>query len=178
MNRNKIIIFYIIGIIIIICLFIIVFNNYININRDISVVKNSYNNLSDNVDSYNNIRGELEVLFNNFRYDSFNLDISKYEDIFIRYDNVIKKIDYNIVNLDNRCNIKYNDKNVNKICSNYKIIYEKIINLYIGDLSYYNSVVSSYNEYSDGGVDFVNLLYDKYIDYNDDGIYDGKNDNN
>lgn len=176
-KKNKNIVFYIIGIIILIGIFILfisIINGKKEASKNMAVIRSSYTSLSESVNTYNEIRTELGDLLNNFMYDSFNEEQDKYKDIFIKYDEVIKKIDSNISNIDDRCNYIYSDNEVNKICNNYKGIYEKLINLYINDIDNYNNKVSSYNEYSNSDIELVSKLYDDYIDYNKDGIYEGK----
>lgn len=162
-KKNKRIIFYVGGGIIligIVLLFISFVNGKKDVDKNMAIIKSNYNDLSNNVIDYNIIRGELGVLFNNFRYDSFDLDIDKYRDIFVRYDEVIRKIDSNVLNIDDMCNVIYSDSEINKICDNYKSIYEKLINLYVMDIDIYNNKVSSYNEYSGKNIDLVSKLYD------------------
>lgn len=175
-KKNKKIIFYIIGgivLIIILLLIISISNGKKDASKNMAVIRSSYTDLSNNVKDYNSIRAELEDLLSNFMYDSFDKDIDKYRDIFVRYDDIIKKIDSNINNIDDRCNYIYSDNEVNKICSNYKVIYEKLINLYVMDIDIYNKKVSSYNEYSNKDIELVSKLYDGYIDYNGDNKYEG-----
>lgn len=179
---NKKIRFYEISVFIfVVGLFLLVgiYNYYQDINKVAVAIVNSYNDLSDNVINYNDIRSELEKLLSEFSYDSFSKDIDKYNDLFVRYNNVIKDIDNNINNIDDRCNYLYKDSSVNEICNNYKNLYEKLINIYIEDLSNYNKIVISYNEYSNDNIDLVDMLYEDYIDYNLDNVYEGsvKNEN-
>lgn len=162
-KKNKKIIFYVGGGIIligIVLLFISFVNGKKDVDKNMAIIKSNYNDLSNNVIDYNSIRGELGVLFNNFRYDSFDLDIDKYRDIFVRYDEIIRKIGSNVLNIDDMCNVIYSDSEINKICDNYKSIYEKLINLYVMDIDIYNNKVSSYNEYSGKNIDLVSKLYD------------------
>ena len=44
------------------------------------------------------------------------------------------------------------------------------------DLNNYNRKISSYNEYKNEDVELFNMIFKEYIDYNDDGKYEGVND--
>ena len=70
--------------------------------------------------------------------------------------------------------IYYNDASVNSQCSNYKNIYEQVINYFVGDIKLYNDNVLKYNEYQksiQSSLLVNNYVTDKnYIDYNGDPI--------
>ena len=74
--------------------------------------------------------------------------------------------------------IYYNDASVNSQCSNYKNIYEQVINYFVGDIKLYNDNVLKYNEYQksiQSSLLVNNYVTDKnYIDYNGDKKYEGK----
>ena len=51
-----------------------------------------------------------------------------------KYNNNIAEIDTYINNIKSKCNHLYRDSKVNNICDTYQLTYEKLINLYVGDL--------------------------------------------
>ena len=81
---------------------------------------------------------------------------------------------YNVV----LSNVYYPDGKVNTKCSNYKLIYEQVVNYFVSDINVYNENVKKYNEYQKNNNS--DLRVDKYktskvyIDYNNDNEYDGK----
>lgn len=147
------------------------------ITKNIEVIKYNYNELSQNVLEYNGIRRELSEKLNNFMYDKFLNDKEEYEEILTKYNTNINKIDNNIKNIDDRCKNIYNDKDINNICKSYKTNYEKIINIYINDLTNYNNKVTSYNEYKNENNSLFELIHKDYIDYNNDNVYEGRSNN-
>ena len=62
---------------------------------------------------------------------------------------------------------------LNKICSNYGKSYEKLVNLYVGDINGYNTKISEYNSYKNATISMFNMVHLEYIDYNEDGVYEG-----
>lgn len=146
-------------------------------NENMDIINDSYSNLSENVNSYNEIRKEYLELSSNFFYETFMSDKDKYVDILNRYNEVIKDIDSNIEKINDRCNIVYSDKFINKICNNYQELYEKLINLYVMDINNYNKKIEGYNDYKNENLDKFEMIHDKYIDYNNDKIYEGVDNN-
>ena len=178
-NNKKIKLIIIIGIILvtilILSLFIInIINDKKETNKNMDIINNNYNELSTNVKEYNQIRTELSSKLNNFIYEKYSEEHDSYVDILNRYNDNIKKIDLNIKNINDLCNVIYNDISVNKICNSYKDTYEKLINLYVSDLTNYNNKVSSYNEYKEADISLFELIHKDYIDYNNDKKYEGK----
>ena len=145
-----------------------------NLRKNIEIIEYNYNELKTNVEEYNQIRTELSTKLNDFIYDKYASEHESYTTILTNYNNVIKNIDKNISNLDDKCNVIYSDLNINKICDSYKITYEKLINLYISDLTNYNNKINSYNEYKGTEINLFELVHKEYIDYNDDYKYEGK----
>lgn len=175
---NKIMIISVISLILVIVVIIFIINIYKEKKtslKNIEIIKNNYSELSTNVTDYNKIRENLSEKLNNFTYEKFPKEYEDYNELLKSYNDNIEKIDNNISNINSKCNNIYNDISVNKICDSYKILYEKIINLYVIDLTNYNNKVTSYNEYTNNNIEVFNMLHEDYIDYNNDSIYEGKN---
>jgi len=62
---------------------------------------------------------------------------------------------------------------LNKICNNYELLYEKLVNLYVKDLNNYNSKIKGYNEYKNTNEELFKMIHNDYIDYDEDGIKEG-----
>lgn len=136
-------------------------------------IKNNYNDLSKEVDNYNKIREEYIELASDFFYETYTDKHNDYIEILNKYTDTMNNITKNIDNIDSRCNIIYDDININKICNSYKTLYEKLINLYIYDIKDYNKKITGYNDYMNKNIDIYNIEYKEYIDYNKDGKYEG-----
>ena len=74
-------------------------------------------------------------------------------------------------------NVYYPDGSVNSKCTNYKSIYEQVVNYFVSDIELYNKNIELYNEYEESrGTLFRIRKYqtNKYfVDYNEDGLFDG-----
>ena len=140
---------------------------------NMNIIENNYKELTNNVNDYNTIRKELNDKLSLFFYDNYLKEKNKYEEILNKYNDTITKIDSNINNIDTRCNVIYKKIDINKICSSYKTLYEKLINLYVKDLKTYNDKVTGYNDYKKAEEQLFNMIHNNYIDYNKDEIYEG-----
>lgn len=175
---NKIIIISIASLVLLIIVILFVISIYKGKKtsiKNMEIIRNNYNELSTNVTDYNQIRENLSEKLNNFTYENFPKEYEEYNQLLESYNDNIQKIDNNINNINSKCNNNiYNDSSVNKICDSYKILYEKIINLYVTDLNNYNNKVTSYNEYMKTDIEIFELLHKDYIDYNNDLVYEGE----
>lgn len=141
--------------------------------KNMQSIKESYQQLSENIVDYNQIRSSLSEKLNNFMYESYQKEHEEYIDLLTKYNNNIINIDQNIVTLDDKCQVIYKDLSINKICDEYPLLYEKLINLYVSDLNNYNNKIASYNEYKEDKYNLFELIHDDYIDYNNDKVYEG-----
>ena len=142
-------------------------------NDNMELIKNNYDLLSANVHEYNQIRSDLSNKLNNFIYEDYNKEHDSYVEILNKYNNNISLIDENVKVIKDKCNVIYSDIGVNKICNSYGSLYEKLINLYVIDLNNYNNKISSYNEYKKEEISLFNMIHSEYMDYNNDGKYEG-----
>ena len=113
------------------------------------------------------------------------------------YDNIISKIDeYEkmIIDIDDTssylkdaCKKRYSVSDANDLCNAYYINLEKSINLFIGDIQFFNSKIDEYNEWiiteNESVITFVKYekldeyeikKYKEYVDLNEDKTYLGK----
>ena len=146
-------------------------------NENIEIITINYEKLSKNIDDFNQIRNEYVELSSEFFYETYLEEEKKYLDILSRYKDNINKITLNINNIDDKCYMLYDDLSINKKCNTYKIIYEKLINLYIRDVKDYNNKIDGYNNYKNSNINFFEIEYKDYIDYNNDNRYEGIDNN-
>jgi len=186
MNKNKKRFILILSIIIISIIILLATIFIINITKDkkiteqnMQIIKDNYNELTATVSEYNQIRTDLSNLLNDFVYEEYPTKHEEYTNLLTKYNNNIKNIDKNILNIHDRCNVIYNDISINKICDSYQELYEKLVNLYVTDLTNYNNKITSYNEYKkEDKYQVFELIHKEYIDYNEDKKYEGQDANN
>lgn len=90
------------------------------------------------------------------------------------YAAIVDEIEKKVKTLNKLCtDMYYSEAAVNKMCANYKIIYEQVNNCLVKDISAYNDNVKTFNM---NNVNQINIykLDRKYIDYNKDKSFDGK----
>ncbi len=145
-------------------------------------VNNTFEEFSTSVSIYEEKRDLLytEVLSNLFYDTMFNQDkIVKTR--ITNHEAIVNEINKKKKEMDNLCSeVYYPDSAVNNKCSNYKSIYEQVVNYFVTDIKYYNKHVDEYNTYIKGlnGTSFIEKYKTnkKYIDCNEDGKFDGKED--
>lgn len=115
----------------------------------------------------------------NFYFDSMYQNSSDLNEQLSIYEKIVNSIKSYVIRLDSLCSdVYYPDGKINSKCVNYKNIYEQVVNYFVSDINLYNSYVKKYNTYQKEQSDFIKIekyhTNKKYIDYNKDKKYDGK----
>jgi len=139
-----------------------------------------FEGFSTNTTLFEDYRDELytEVLGNVY-YDTMYKSDETVKGKLNEYEAIVDSIKKDTKKLDSLCKkVYYPDNEVNKMCINYKSIYEQVVNYYVTDIHTYNDNVEKYNAYQDTIKKDLKIRkyhtdYD-YIDYNGDKIFDGK----
>ena len=78
--------------------------------------------------------------------------------------------------MDKLCDdVYYPDSSVNSKCSDYKLVYEQVMNYFVSDVGVYNNTIKTFNEQYAKNNKLVNYETKKdYVDFNKDGAFDGK----
>lgn len=180
MKNKKVIIIVSVIFVFIVCFILFLISAFKNIQKDkketietMNYITDNYKLLSDNVTKYNKMRNDLISASKDLMLDNYESVYDNYTIFMKDYNDLIKEIDVNVSNIDSKCGQKYPDKEVNNKCDFYKNMYEKIINLYVSDIKNYNNFIKSFNDYRQVEVPFIELVHDNYIDYDNDGKYEG-----
>lgn len=149
------------------------------LNRETSL-HNEFEDFSTNVTVFELKRDT----FYNETLNVINMDNIYTDDIAIKnklsnYESIINEIDKKVGMLDNLCNdMYYPDTMSNSICTNYRSIYEQVVNYFVTDINLYNKKVDEYNnsvKLSGNGVYINKYNTNKdFIDYNNDLRFDGR----
>ena len=144
--------------------------------NNMEIIRKNYNLLTTSINKYNEIRTKFNEMSSVLLIDSYK---NKHEEFVILLDDYNKEmtnIDTFIDNINFRCQRTYNDSEIDKICTSYKNIYEKLVNLYVSDIDNYNNFITEYNKNKNESLETIAKIHDEYIDYNGDGtIYGGVN---
>lgn len=153
-------------------------------------IGNVYDTFYDKADEVNEFRNNL--LKEISEYSSFysnmqdkNDDMSK---MVAEYEARVIELEDISSYLKDNCTSRYSILEANKKCDAYYINLEKAINVFIGDVSFYNSKIDEYNEWivEENKSEFVTdkyeeltryefVRYKEYVDLNNDGTYLGMN---
>ena len=146
----------------------------------ISDVNFEFETFSTNTSVFESFRDELyNVVLSNVYYDTMYDEDKTVKNKLSNYENLVDELTKNTKKLESLCDdVYYPDSKVNTKCNNYKSIYEQVVNYFVSDINVYNENVKKYNDYqksnnSDLRVDKYKTKK-KYIDYNNDKEYDGK----
>lgn len=148
--------------------------------RRMDDVSGIFEGFSTNTTMFEDYRDELytEVLGNVY-YDTMYKTDETVKGKLNEYEAIVDSIKKDTKKLDSLCkHVYYPNSEVNKMCTNYKSIYEQVVNYYVTDIHTYNENVEKYNAYQDTikkdlKIRKYHTEYD-YIDYNGDKIFDGK----
>lgn len=118
-------------------------------------------------------------VLNNMSYDTMFVTDANTKMVLSNYESLVDELGRKVVVLDDLCDdVYYPDSDVNNKCSNYKSIYEQVVNYFVSDINSYNDNVNKFNQYQlQLGTTTVIENYEtskKYIDYNKDKEFDGK----
>ena len=145
-----------------------------------AVVLESYNKFNDSVDKFNDIRNDIYLdLFENTYYDNLVSKDEEFKSRLTEYEKSVDNVNKSVKKLDKLCiGMYYHDKSINAKCNEYGGVYEQIVNAFVSDIKLYNDNIKKYNEYakengSDNSLDSYKTKK-KYIDYNKDKKFDGK----
>ena len=179
-------------------LYTVVLSNvyYDTMYQEDKAIKNKLSNYENLVDELTKNTNNLNKLCNNMYYSSSDTNSkcnnykSMYEQVvnyFVNdiknklsnYENLVDELTKNTNNLDKLCNnMYYSSSDTNSKCNNYKSIYEQVVNYFVNDIKVYNDNVNKYNKYQEDNNSELRIskysTKKKYIDYNKDKKFDGK----
>ena len=113
-----------------------------------------------------------------------------YDEVFAKvekYETLLKEIDDESSFLKEKCTKRYSVLEANDKCDAYYINLEKSINIFLGDVEFFNSKIKEYNEWTEVENDSIlstkkyekldeyeNKTYKESVDLNNDGTYLGR----
>lgn len=144
------------------------------------VVNDSYEDFNTSVSLFETERDTLYTTsLGNLYYDTLATDDAVLKTKLSNFESIVDEITKKVENMDQLCrDVYYPDSSVNSKCSNYKSIYEQVINYFVGDVGLYNNTIKMYNEQQTaaGSTTLLEEYKTKkdYIDYNNDKEFEGK----
>lgn len=144
------------------------------IQENIVIVKDTYTSFSIDVVENYQIRSELKEKIDQFNNETYSSEHETYISLLNQYNENMTTLKNNVSILEDKCSIEYENTQTNIFCDNYQQLYEAINNVYIGMLTDYNNKITNYNETSEEDYELFSLINKDYVDFNNDGAYDGK----
>jgi hypothetical protein len=179
MNNKKVLIISILSVLTV--LMIIVGLILFSINKkeqmlidNVDIIKSNYAKFISNTADSDDIIKELEDLMKKFDNGTYEDEHDEFVKVLKKYDENIKYVESIVKDMESRCKYKYEDAVVTLLCKGYDIIYEETINLYISNINKYNNKLTTYNKTASKTYELHKLIYTNYIDYDNDGEYEGK----
>ena len=164
-----------------------------NVREDQQLTKEKMEEISGDYDKFNkNIelfvqkREELYKLLEESYLENFAENYQNWNTLIADYGKLISDVEDSSESLKDSCFIKFADIEINNKCTNFVANYEAAMNYYITDIKNYNTnIVSKYNEWAKANGKEAQLLeegkltvHKKYIDFDKDKEYTGKEDIN
>ncbi len=111
--------------------------------------------------------------------EEFSRNVEGWNILIENYEKKITEVEKNSKFLKKNCQVKFADPNVSSKCTIFKSTYEGAMNYFISDIKNYNKNVEEYNEWAKNNnklqLNKGNLVvYKKYIDFDNDKQYFGK----
>lgn len=159
------------------------------------------NKIADEIGNVYETFFEKEKALSSYR-STLNKDISNYVifytdmpsgykkiiDSIEKYDTYVKEVNDVSYYLSENCSENYSVLEANEKCSAYYINMEKTINLFVGDIAFFNSKIDEFNEWVDKENNsliasekykkldkYVSKNFTSYVDLNGDGTFLGMN---
>lgn len=140
-------------------------------------VKNSYEDFNAGVLAFETQRTTLYTDFlGNIDYNSLVTNDLLLKEKLNNYESIVDDVIKYVSTMDSLCDdVYYPDSEVNNICSNYKLVYEQVVNYFMDDITLYNTAINKLIVSGNFG-SLIEYKTDKeYIDYNGDRVFEGKN---
>lgn len=153
-------------------------------NNRMDTILKSYKQFQSKLKEFTKVRDDLHNEFlDKVYYETLASQDTGFKNKLKDYEELVSKISLSTKNnLRKYCvkDIYYSSSDVNSKCAAYKLEYEQMVNSFIDDVNRYNDNITTYNNWldSNGQSDSLHLkgysTSKKYIDYNKDGEYSGR----
>ena len=124
-------------------------------------IENTYQEFTQNISSYNEKKKEITGYLESYYEEKFKGEDARIYTLYEEADKIVSGIKEESEELDKSCRDYVSLKSsVNSICSNYASTYQKLLEVYQGDIAAFNEIVSLYNE---SATDKVKLFSSKVM---------------
>ena len=149
--------------------------------KTMKLVLDSYDNFNNRVEEFSDYRNKFYEMKEDLFLETLSEQALEWNKFIKEYANAISEVEKSSKNLKKNCQIKYGDVNTNSKCTTFKANYEAANNYYISDIKLYNELIDDYDKWNkEEGGKYSQVekgsypVYKKYIDFDGDGEYFGK----
>lgn len=153
-------------------------------NDRMKKINTIYNQFKTDMEEINTERDNIHKEFlDTIYYDTFLQNETNYRKKIYYYEKNVTSLSKQYTKLKEYCKlgIYYSSSDTNSKCNAFQIGYEQLINTLVDDINKYNNNIQLYNKWAkDNNIESQLELYETkktYIDFNKDGNYSGKEDN-
>lgn len=153
------------------------------LNDRIQPIINGYDKFSKELEDINKNRDQIHTDFlDKIYYDTFGQNNQEYKKRLINYEKQVTNLYKKNKKMISYCkaDIYYSSIDANSKCQSFNLAMEQMINVFVEDISLYNKNIDSYNKYLTDNHNTETPKLEKYntekkyIDFNNDGEYSGK----
>ena len=153
------------------------------VNARMKSINNTYEIFKKNTKSFSDTRDYLyDSIFSELYFDTLNESIPTCLTELQKYEKVLDQVGNNAIKIREKCEgIYFPESNINTKCKAAILSYEEMVNYFINDVTQVNKNIEEFNKYNQENNTGVTLLQKynttkKYIDFNNDKEYAGKED--
>lgn len=156
-------------------------------NSRMETIISEYTKFGENIEKFNEERDNIHSSFlDTVFYETLEQNDAEYKKKLYDYERQLSNISKETKKIREYCKdgIYYSSSDVNLKCSSFKQSYEEMVNYFVEDINLYNKNITDYNSWldSEGKTNGIKLepynTTKTYIDYNKDGEYSGKEEEN
>lgn len=191
-NKKTTLILLLLGVVSLISGFILMFVSNIKkeqkeLNDRIQPIKEGYDKFSTELKKINELRDQIHKDFlDKIYYDTFEQNHTEYKKRLIDYEKKVTDLYKQNKKMATYCgaDVYYSSIDANSKCQSFNLAMEQMINSFVDDINMYNKNIDDYNQYlvSKNNTTSPKLekyqTEKKYIDFNHDGDYTGKEEGN
>lgn len=144
-------------------------------------INEAYPKFDQAINEFSKLRSDLYDNDEDLYYESLSFNANDWNSFITKYEDSIKNFESASTVLKKDCTVEYGDISARTKCNNFKANYEAANNYFITDIKMYNEMVDNYNKWNkEQGGKHPSIkkgeltVYDKYIDFDGDGEYFGK----
>ncbi len=147
--------------------------------KEMKKIQEEYSAFKTSIENYNTARDKVYMdLFDVLYLNTMEEMDTQNREVLKATEQVVKEVEKTSSSLKKACEgVIYPDVSINTKCSSFALAYEQVVNSYVSDVANFNEQIKKYNEWAKEQQRTELAKYEtklKYIDYNKDKTYSGK----